>query len=295
MPHDDIRIGTLVGGNADTVRYITNILPHGFESFSITFWQQLGGVELPKLAEQVRPLIAGKATISSLGVFGNPLGVKEIDQKTRDAWVAAIDHAKDFGCDLVAGFAGRVVDKPIQDSIPRFTEVFAPLLDRAAKKGVRLAFENCPMGGTWASGDWNIAINPDAWELMFAALPAAHLGLEWEPCHQMCQLIDPMPQIEAWGKRFFHIHGKDATVDRVRLARHGAYGKEPFCWHRTPGFGDSDWTAIISRLRMQGFKGAIDIEGWHDPIYRGDLEMTGQVFACEHLKHCRGGRFVPNP
>ncbi len=104
-----------------------------------------------------------------------------------------------------------------------------------------------------------------------------------------------MPQIDDWGHKFFHVHGKDATVDRARLARHGHSGKEPFCWHRTPGFGDSDWTAIISRLRMKKFRGSIDIEGWHDPIYRGALEMTGQVFALEYLQSCRGGRFVPNP
>ena len=35
--------------------------------------------------------------------------------------------------------------------------------------------------------------------------------------------------------------------------------------------------------------------GWHDPIYRGDLEMTGQVAGLNYLKRCRGGDFVPNP
>ena len=58
---------------------------------------------------------------------------------------------------------------------------------------------------------------------------------------------------------------------------------------RTPGFGDSDWTRVISELRLAGYRGAIDIEGWHDPVYRGDLEITGQVRALEYLKECRGG------
>ena len=52
---------------------------------------------------------------------------------------------------------------------------------------------------------------------------------------------------------------------------------------------------MISILRMAGFKGSIDIEGWHDPVYKDDLEMTGQVHALKHLKHCRGGAFVVNP
>ena len=58
---------------------------------------------------------------------------------------------------------------------------------------------------------------------------------------------------------------------------------------RTPGFGDSDWTRVISELRLAGFTGSIDIEGWHDPVYRDELEMTGQVRALDYLKECRGG------
>ena len=62
---------------------------------------------------------------------------------------------------------------------------------------------------------------------------------------------------------------------------------------RTPGFGDSDWTRVISELRLAGYKGAIDIEGWHDPVYRDELEMTGQVRALNYLKQCRGGAELP--
>jgi sugar phosphate isomerase/epimerase len=77
--------------------------------------------------------------------------------------------------------------------------------------------------------------------------------------------------------------------------KYGIEGSERFAFHRTPGFGDCNWTDIISDLRMGGFVGAIDIEGWHDPVYRGDLEMTGQVHGLNYLKHCRGGEFVDNP
>ena len=43
------------------------------------------------------------------------------------------------------------------------------------------------------------------------------------------------------------------------------------------------------------YKGSIDIEGWHDPVYRRELEMTGQVHALHYLKRCRGGDYVENP
>jgi len=295
MEHS-IRIGTLVNGGEGTPSYLKQILPHGFESFQINFWQTLGGTDLAALAPRVKEVLgAGDAIISSLGVFGNALGVKPIDDETRAGWEQAIDSAHLFGCDLVCGFAGRVVDESIDKSMTRYAEVFGPLAKRAADRGVRLAFENCDMGGDWWRGDWNIAHNPTAWEMMFNALSADNIGLEWEPCHQMVSLIDPMPQLRKWVSRIFHVHGKDATVLWDVVKEHGVDGPHQFAFHRTPGFGDSNWVDIISELRRGGFAGSIDIEGWHDPVYRGELEMTGQVRGLHYLKRCRGGDFVPNP
>ncbi|OPZ84324.1 MAG: Xylose isomerase-like TIM barrel [bacterium ADurb.Bin429] len=194
----------------------------------------------------------------------------------------------------MTGFTGRVIDTPIDQCIARYAEVFTPLAEQAAGKGVRLAFENCDMGGTWNTGGWNIAHTPAAWELMFDAIPLDNIGLQWEPCHQMVKLIDPMPQLRQWVKKIFHVHGKDATVYWDVVRQHGVFGPHPFAFHRTPGFGDSNWTDIISELRRGGFQGSIDIEGWHDPVYRGELEMTGQVHGLNYLKRCRG-TFAANP
>jgi len=308
--HQDIRIGTLAPASPDCGSYIQQLLPHGFESFSLTFWETLGDTNLPALAEKLLPTLqpAG-VVISSLGVFGNPLEQDEKAELTRKAFETAIRHAGDFGCDVVAGFTGRPRGKPIHDCMDRFREVFQPLAELAGEHQVRIAFENCDMGGTWQSGDWNLAHNPAAWELLFEAVPLPNLGLEWEPCHQLVSLIDPMPQLDDWMDRIFHVHGKDATIYWDRIRKYGIHSSvhedialpkikqavKPFAEHRTPGFGDSDWTAIISRLRQGGFTGCIDIEGWHDPVYRDDLEITGQVHALNYLKHCRGGDFVPNP
>jgi len=71
----------------------------------------------------------------------------------------------------VSGFTGRLTGQPIDASIPKFAEVFGELARRAEERGVRIAFENCDMGGDWATGDWNIAHNPTAWEMMFNAVP----------------------------------------------------------------------------------------------------------------------------
>ena len=307
---EDIRIGTLVGAGMKSPEYIRQIIDHGFESFSLTFWQTTKGTDWQKLADGVREITDAKgAVISSLGIYGNPLETDELDLETVKGWEDCIDNAHLFGADIVAGFAGRLRNKPIDESMPRFKEIFSELTKRAADKGIRIAFENCDMGGTWTTGDWNIAHNPTAWEMMFNEVPEKNIGLQWEPCHQMVSLIDPMPQLRKWVDKIFHVHGKDATIhwDVIReFGIHTAMHQDialaanvqtapAFSYHRTPGFGDSDWTAIISDLRQGGFKGSIDIEGWHDPVYNNNLEMTGQVHALNYLKQCRGGCYVDNP
>ena len=308
---ENIRIGTLVNGSIkDPANYIRQILPHGFESFQLTFWQTLGNVDLKRLAAEVKEALGDSgAVISSIGIFGNPLEKEPLDKQTVDGWKKCIDAAHLFGCDVVAGFAGRLRNRPVHASMSAFRKVFGPLAQRASDRGVRLAFENCNMGGTWTSGDWNIAHNPVAWEMMFHEVPASNLGLCWEPCHQMVCLIDPMPQLRNWVKKIFHVHGKDATIHWDVVRKYGVFSsvhadpayKSPvqfapqFAYHRTPGFGDSNWADIITELRRGGFRGSIDIEGWHDPVYRGELEMTGQVHALNYLKRSRGGSFVENP
>jgi len=293
LGREAIRIGTLVKGDADPAGEIRRLLPHGFESFQIVFSPTLGDCDLVRLAEAVRGVLDGShAVLSGIGVYGNTLEHDECAEQTRSDFWRLVEHAGHFGVDLVSGFTGRLRGRSIPDSIGRFHEVFQPLADRAGESGVRIAFENCPMRGSWEDGDHNIAHNPAAWELMFNAVPNENIGLEWEPCHQMCQLIEPLPQLRHWTSRIFHVHGKDATIRRDIIANSGIDGPERWRWHRFPGFGDSNWTDVISELRRHGFSGSIDIEGWHDEVYCGDLEITGQVAALKHLIQCRGGYFV---
>jgi len=292
--HDDIRIGTLVKVEDRPVEYIRRILPHGFESFEIVFPTHLGVIDLRRLAGEIRGVLAehgDKAVVSALAIYGNPL----IDEQTAGDWGRLIETMALFGCNLVCGFTGRIPGKPVPESLPVFKQVFTPLVKQAEERNVRIAFENCDMHGNWAAGDWNIAHAPAAWEMIFDAIPSNALGLEWEPCHQLLSFIDPLPQLRLWAHKVFHLHGKDATILWDVIRTRGIRGGEQYIHHRTPGFGDTNWTDVISILRMKGFRGSIDIEGWHDPVYRDDLEMTGQVHALNYLKQCRGGPFVPNP
>ncbi|CAM3227907.1 Inosose isomerase [Deinococcus saxicola] len=291
----DIRIGTLVEGR-HAVQVLPQILPHGFESFSLTFWQTTGDTDLAETGRRVRDIVeASGARISCLEIFGNPLTGEGDDADTLASWERLIDHAHLFGTDLVGGFTGRLPGVPLDASLPRYAQVFGELSRRAADQGVRLCFENCAMDGNWQAGEWNIAHGPAAWEAMWDALPADNIGLEWEPCHQMVGLIDPLPQLRKWAHKVFHVHGKDATIAWDVIRESGIHSPRPYVWHRTPGFGDTNWTDVISILRQSGYSGDLNIEGFHDPVYRGELEMTGQVHALNYLKECRGGAFVPNP
>ena len=288
--HQDIRIGT-IARLADGPDYVRQILPHGFESFQLMAWERLGGIDLEATAGQMRDALQGRAVISSLGMFGNPL---QDEQAARD-WETCIRCARYFDCEIVAGFTGALEDRSVPDNMPKFKAVWGPLVKLAEDEGVRIAFENCDMGGTWNRPRWNIAHAPRAWEMIFDAIPSANLGLEWEPCHQMVSFVDPIPQLRKWLPKIFHLHGKDATVAWDVVKEHGIRSGVPVVHHRSPGFGDTNWTDILSILRMGGFRGCIDIEGWHDPVYSGDLEMTGQVYSLNYLEQCRGGAFVANP
>lgn len=291
-----IRLGTVVMNfGPQTASRLEALRPHGFESFEIGFKNTLAGTDLARLADETAAVLDGADTvISCLGLYGNTLADTEHGAEVRVALRDLITIAPRFGTDLVCCFAGRVTGASVPDSIPRFREIFSSLAEFAGSRGVRLAIENCLQGGTWQSGDRNIAHNPDAWELMFEAVPSPALGLEWEPAHQLCQLIDPMPQLRTWAPRVFHVHGKDGEVRHDLIAAHGIIGPHRFVHHRFPGLGDSNWNRIIGELVRAGYRGTIDIEGGHDPVYRGDLEMTGQLFGLRHLRASRAD-FVANP
>lgn len=272
-------------------QYLEALLPHGFESFELNAWMHVGEIDFDTHSKAVLDTIGDKAVISSVGVYGNSLQ----DEQTATDWERLIRNAKKYEANVVCGFAGALEDRPVDQGIERYVEVFGPLAKLAEDEGVKIAFENCDMGGTWESPKFNIAHSPRAWELMFNAIDSDAIGLEWEPCHQMGSLVDPLPQLKKYVNRVYHVHGKDASIQWDAIKEFGIRSGKPIAYHRTPGFGDTNWTDVISILRLGGFKGAIDIEGWHDPVYRGELEMTGQVHGLNYLKACRGGNFFPNP
>lgn len=286
-----IEIGTCIPGS-NVEEWLPHMVRAGFETISINFHMTLNGIDLVRLADTTKKILEGTNTkISCLGLYCNPIQYeahkKELEQ--------CIKYAPLFGANVVSTFAGAYEGKPVEDAISKFGEVFRDLAKQAADHNLKIGIENCLMGGTWDQCTCNIGFNPRAWEMMFEEVPDANVGLEWEPTHQMVQLIDPIPQLRKWAHKVVHMHGKDATVDWDAVRSYGIAGAAKFASHRTPGFGDTNWRDIFTILHTAGYEGDICVEGYHDLVYKDDWEMTSQLHALNYLKWCRGGEFVPNP
>lgn len=285
-----IPIGTLIKGTEDCAQWIHTLAPMGFSCFAITFWENLGTTDLSKLCDTVLEATEQTNTfISSLSVYGNPLSQDERGFTTLESMKKLIEVAPSFHCSVVSGFAGRVPGASVPDSIKVWKSTFSPLVERAEQYTISIGFENCRLGDTWKTGKWNIAINPDAWELMFSAIDSPHIGLEWEPCHQVEALADPLLQADIWADYFIHIHGKDARINRAQVAQVGIFGAEKYYASCFPGNGDTDWKTLIKILQKHHFTGTIDIEGWNDAQWSGNKEIAGQKRALDYLLSCSQG------
>jgi sugar phosphate isomerase/epimerase len=278
----------MIQGNDVPVKTVRSLRPMGFEGFCVYFWETTGDTDLGKLAAELREAGEEQGTpITALDIFGNPLRGDETGEATWRNTGELVRRAKDFGCSVVGCFTGRIPGTSVPGSLEAWKERYSPIIEDAERLGVRIAFENCRFADTWRSGKWNIAINPDAWELMFRAVPSTAIGLEWEPCHQVQSLADPYAQLREWLPRIFHVHGKDARIDRKLLAERGLYGAGHWNVSCFPGNGDSDWREIFTILRQGGYAGSVDIEGWNDKEWSGELEIEGQRRALEYLLRCR--------
>ncbi|MFH1723031.1 MAG: sugar phosphate isomerase/epimerase [Elusimicrobiota bacterium] len=236
-------------------------------------------------AAEVRDAFASaQLTVSSVGgMYRNILDPAQANELA-ELFRGSVELAAFLGAGVVGCFAGRVPGEPLENSLPAFKRTWSELARFAAGLGVRVAFENCPHGPFHQPpGGTNFMCTPEMWERAFDELPMEDIGLQWDPSHLVCMLIDPIETLRRFGARIFHVHAKDAHVDRAVVARQGLFHADATA-HRFPGLGDSDWTAIVRELKAQGYDGCLDIEGRHDPVYRGEREDEGLLIAIRHLR-----------
>lgn len=218
--------------------------------------------------------------ISAIAAFyRNPLDPPQ-RERAEALWRRAIAVAAHLGVRTVAGFAGGVIEvttgerggNPVyyasERHLPALRAFWEPLARFAADHGVRLAFEHCPQGAFHLPVmHYNFLGQPALWEKFFDSMPCENLGLEWDASHLVCQFIDPVENLRKFGRRVFHVHAKDARIHRRRLAEFGPChpGVAEHCF---PGLGESDWGRIVSALLQAGYDSDLNVEGWHDPVYR---------------------------
>jgi sugar phosphate isomerase/epimerase len=238
--------------------------------------------------------------LSAIGAYyRNPLDPKQTEL-ARAIFQRAIEVAAHLGVKTVSGFAGAVIEveinarggnpvyKPFQDYLGHLLDFWEPLAAFAADRGIRIAFENSPQGA-WSLPvmHYNFMAQPSLWEQFFNETKWENLGLEWDPSHLICQFIDPIANLRKFSSRIFHVHAKDAFINRPLL---GTYGicHPGVAEHRFPGMGQANWAEIVHELLRIGYDSDLNIEGWHDPVYRNhpnglQLEETGLVIARQTL------------
>ena len=228
-------------------------------------------------ADDVRRVMAdAKVEISALGYYPNPLA------PSREESDLAVSHLKKviqaaalLKLGTVNTFIGRDWTKSVDDNWPRLLEIWKPLVKFAEGNGVRIGIEHCPMlfsRDEWPGGK-NIAASPKIWRRLFADVGSANLGLNYDPSHMIWQMMDPIRPMREFASKLFHIHAKDARLDRSRLDEKGILAY-PNDYHtpKLPGLGDVPWGAFFAMLTEVGYSGPVCVEV-EDRAYEGSLEM----------------------
>ncbi len=215
-------------------------------------------------------------SISGLGYYPNPLVPDAAEAEVYIAHIRKVILAAELlGVAVVNTFIGRDWTRSVDDNWPRFRAVWPPLVSFAADHGVKIAIENCPM--FFSSDEWpggkNLAHSPAVWRRMFAEIPAANFGLNYDPSHMIWQQMDYIKPLREFASRIFHVHLKDARVDRDRLDDAGILAT-PLAFHtpKLPGLGDVDWGRFFSVLGETGYQGPVCVEV-EDRAYEGSLEL----------------------
>jgi sugar phosphate isomerase/epimerase len=220
--------------------------------------------------------------ISGLGYYPNLLSPDTEESRATTAHLKrVISAAKMLGLTVVSTFVGRDWTRSVADNWPRFLSVWGDLISYAEDQGIRIAIENCPMLFTadeWPGGK-NLAASPAIWRRMFAEIPSANFGLNYDPSHMFWQQMDYIGPLSEFASRVFRVHLKDVTVDRQRLNQVGILA-HPLEFHtpKLPGRGDVDWASFLRALEKAGYDGPVCVEV-EEREFEGNLAQREHALA----------------
>lgn len=281
----------------DIVRFAKE---HQYEALEVAAWPDLGSRPFtathlkaegfgPAEAERVRALFdENDLTLSSLAFYDNNLHPDVAERAAINQHVLAlVDAAALLGCPTVGTFIGRDPGRTVAQNLADAEKVFAPLVDRAGEKGVKLVIENCVMEGWHPDGyPGNLAYSPELWEWMFSL----GLYLNYDPSHLLWMGIDPVAAIKPYVDKVAHAQAKDAEIFPDKRNRYGYPGiavnrTDPWdvgWWrYRVPGLGQVDWVRVVDALYEGGFDGVLSVEH-EDPVWGG---TEGRVLTGLDIAH----------
>lgn len=218
-----------------------------------------------ELIQKTRQALDAQAIqISALGYYPNPLDPDPAVRETvADHLRKLIHSAALLGVGTITTFIGRDPWKTYADNLALFEQVWPDLIRYAESQHVRVAIENCPMLFTqdeWPGGK-NLATTPARWRDLFDRIPSPNFGLNFDPSHFIWQQMDYIQPLYDFADRLFHVHIKDARINRERLNQVGILATPlEFQSPKLPGLGDVDWAHFFSALNDIGYHGAAVLE-----------------------------------
>ena len=196
---------------------------------------------------------------------------ESVHQRAAQDMKDAARAAAAFGVTQVNGFTGSSVWHLIYSfppnefsSIERGYEEFAarwnPIMDVFEAEGVKFGLEVHPTEIAYDFVTTGKALDAIGHRRGF--------GINFDPSHFAHQFLDPVPFVEQFADRIFHVHVKDSkkTLDGRKsiLGSHLDFGDARRGWDFvSPGHGDVGFEALFRALNRIGYEGPLSVE-WED-------------------------------
>ena len=163
----------------------------------------------------------------------------------------------------------------------------APVLEA---NQARLVIEGWPGPGA-------LCCTPEGYRAFFKECPSLAMGINYDASHLIRMGIDYLRFLQEFGRRVYHVHGKDTEIFTENLyeygreqeatfaepTRHGSYSWR-YC---IPGHGVNQWQQILRLLVMNSYKGCISVE-LEDSNFFGntEAEQMGILAGARFLASC---------
>ena len=249
-------------------------------------------IDLGKDAVAAAPAVrAAGLRVGSIDLFDNKNMISPDEGKRSATLAANREFIQACASDEPTNFF--LVMLPEKPELPRaenfgyMVESFAALAPVLEANNSRIVIEGWPGPGV-------LCCTPEGMRAFFQAVPSKAMGVNYDPSHLLRMGIDPLRFLREFGKRVYHVHGKDTELLAEDQYEYGTEQPATFAkpirfgahaWRYTiPGHGQVRWVETLRLLVEQGYQGCVSIE-LEDANFNGPTES-------EQLGILLGARFL---